>query len=91
MVSATKDSLVKLLKNVKATKDPKIYQMLWTFLKDEAKILPKPNSKLCDFSMTLGSFPKVKPLFENDPSNYRPTSQLPLLFEVFEKELFYIK
>ena len=57
--------------------------------------MAKPISKLCNLSMTLGSFPdackiaKVKPLFKKgsktDPSNYRPISLLPLLSKVFER------
>ena len=55
----------------------------------------KPISELYNLSMALGSFPdaskiaKVKPLFKKgsktDPSNYRPTSLLPLLSKLFER------
>ena len=58
------------------------------FLKDRAR-------ELCNFSMTLGSFPdacniaKVKPPFKKgsktDPSNYWPISLLPLSSKVFKR------
>ena len=93
--STTEGYLFKLLKNVEVTKDSAIDQISGKFLKDWARILAKPISELYNLSMTLGSFPdaskiaKVKPLFKKgsktDPSNYRPTSLLPLLSKLFER------
>ena len=58
--STSESFLFKLLKNVevrKATGDQRIDQVSGKFLKDGAWILAKPISKLCNLSMTLGSFP----------------------------------
>ena len=89
MDSTTEGYLFKLLKNVEVTKAAGIDQISGKFLKDGARILAKPISELWNLSKTLGSFPdackiaKVKPLFKKgsktDPSNYGPTSLLPLL------------
>ena len=93
--SITEGYLLNVLKNIEATKTAGIDQISGKFLKDGARILAKPVSELCSFSMALGSFPdackiaKVKPLFKKssktDPSNYRPISLLPLLSKVFER------
>ena len=93
--ATTEGYLFNILKNVEATKAAGIDQISGKFFKDGARILAKPISELCNFSMTLGSFPdackiaKVKPLFKKglktDPSNYRPISLLPLLSRVFER------
>ena len=93
--SITEGYLFNVLKNVEVTKAAGIDQISGKFLKDGARVLPKPISKLCNLSMALGSFPdackiaKVKPLFKKgsktNPSNYRPISLLPLLSKVFER------
>ena len=93
--SLTEGYLFDSLKNVEVTKAAGLDQISGKFLKDEAQILTKPISELCNLSMALGSFPdackiaKVKPLFKKssktDPSYYRPISLLPLLSKVFEK------
>ena len=95
MDSITEGYLSNLLNNVEITKSAGLDQISGKFLKDGARILAKPISKLCNLSMALGSLPdackmaKVKPLFKNgsktDPSNYRPISLLPLLSKAFEK------
>ena len=92
--STTEGYLFNILKNVEVTKAEGIDQISGKFLKDGAQILAKSISELCNYSMTLGSFPdackiaKVKPLFKKgsktDPSNNRPVSLLPLLCKVFE-------
>ena len=65
------------------------------FLKDGAKFLAKPNSDLCNHSVTSENFPglckvaKLKPLYEKgsltQPCNYKPMPLLPLIFKVIEK------
>ena len=84
-----------ILKNVEVTKASGIDQISGKFLKDRARILVKPISKLCNLSMVLRSFPdackiaKLKSLIKKgsktDPSNYRLMSLLPLLSKVFER------
>ena len=91
----TEGYLFNVLKNVEVTKAAGLDQISGKFLKDGVRILAKPISELCNFSMALGSFSnackiaKVKPLFKKgsktDPSNYRPISLLPLLSKVFER------
>ena len=65
------------------------------FLKDDADILARPISHLCNLSIKLNSFPrsckiaKVEPLFKKgsktDPQNYRPISLLPILSKIIER------
>ena len=65
------------------------------FLKDGAKFLAKPNSDLCNHSVTSENFPglckvaKLKPLYEKgsltQPCNYKPMPLLLLIFKVIEK------
>ena len=70
--STTEDCLFQLLKSAEVTKTAEIDQSLATFLEDGSRILTKPISELCNFSMTLDSFPdsckmaKVKALFKKD-------------------------
>ena len=72
-------------------------QVLTIFLeeKDGAVILAKPVTKIRNLSIKSGVFPdpcklaKLKPIFKKcsriDPSNYRPTSLLPLISKIFVK------
>ena len=95
MDSITEGYLFNILKNVEVTKAAGIDQISKFFLKDGAQILAKPISELYNLFMALGSFPntckiaKVKPLFKKgsktDPSNYKPTSLLPLFSKDFER------
>ena len=65
------------------------------FLKDDADILARPISQLCNLSIKLNSFPrscevaKVKLLFKKgsktDPQKYRPISLLPILSKIIER------
>ena len=78
--SITEGYLFNVLKNVEVTKAAGLDQISGKFLKDGVRILAKPISELCNFSMALGSVPdackttKVKPLFKKgsktDSSNY---------------------
>ena len=52
----TEGYFFKLLKNVETTKAAGTYQILQKLLKYGARVLAKPISKLCNLSMTLGSF-----------------------------------
>ena len=76
--------LFKLLKKDKVTKAAGIYKISGKLLKDVARILAKPISKLCNLSMTLRSFPdvckivKVKQLFK---VLFRVLPVLPKVFE----------
>ena len=59
-----------VLKNVEVTKAAGLDQVSGKFLIDEAQVLAKPISELCNLSMPLGSFldackiAKVKPIFK---------------------------
>ena len=65
------------------------------FLKDEANILAKTISKICNLSIKYSVFPtdcqvaKLKPLCKKGsttlPINYRPISLLPLISNIIEK------
>ena len=65
------------------------------FLKDEANILAKTISKICNLSIKYSVFPtdcqfaKLKPLCKKGsttlPINYRPISLLPLIPNIIEK------
>ena len=66
-----------------------------SFLKDDAKILFKLISEICNLSISHGIFPnaskvaKLKPIFKKGKkvhlSNYRPISLLPLISKMIEK------
>ena len=85
----------KILRSTNIRKATGIDDLLGRFLKDGSRVLSKPISKLCNFSIKLGSFPdsckiaKLKPLFKKgsktNPSNYRPISLLPLISKIIEK------
>ena len=94
--STAEGYLFNILKNVEVTKVAGIDQISVKVLKDGARILAKPISKLCNLSMKLESFPdacqiaKVKPLFKKGSKTdpifyYRPIFLLPLLSKVFER------
>ena len=57
MDSITEGYLFNVLKNVEVTKAAGLDQISGKFLKDEARILAKPLSELCNLFMALGSFP----------------------------------
>ena len=77
------------MENIEISKGSGIDKLPRKFLKDCAKILSKPISEICNFSISHGIFPnackvaKLQPIFKKgkkvDPSNYRPLLSLPLI------------
>ena len=88
----------KILRSTNIRKAAGIDDLSGRFMKDGSRILSKPISELCNFSIKLGSFPdpckiaKLKPLLKNgsksNPSNYRPISLLPLISKIIEKLIY---
>ena len=78
------------MENIEISKGSGIDKLPRKFLKDCAKILSKPISEICNFSISHGIFPnackvaKLKPIFRKgkkvDPSNYRS-----LISKIIEK------
>ena len=68
------------------------------FLKDEAEILAKPLSSICNLSITSNFFrnackfaimkPIIKKDKKTDPSNYRPILLLPLISKVLLRVIY---
>ena len=57
------------------------------FLKDGADVLDKPVTDICNFSISLNSFPrafKLKKGQKTNVSNYRPISLMQILSKVTE-------
>ena len=91
----SEDSVLKILKNMDENKAAGVDNLSGKFLKDEATILAKPLSQICNLSIKYSKFPndckiaKLKPLFKRgsktDPKNYRPISLLPLISKIIEK------
>ena len=83
------------MKNIEISKASGIGKPPGRFLKDGAKILPKPISEIYNLSISHGIFPnackvaKLKPIFKKgkkvEPSNYRPISLLPLISKIIEE------
>ena len=83
------------MENIEISKGSGIDKLPRKFLKDCAKILSKPISEICNFSISHGIFPnackvaKLKPIFKKgkkvEPSNYRPISLLPLISKIIEE------
>ena len=73
--------------NIESSKAARVDKFSGRFLKDDANILAKHISALCNLSISKGVFPsackvaKLKPIFKKrkktDPANYRPISLLP--------------
>ena len=95
LASVSENSVQTIFKATQVSKASGIDNLSGRFLKDEAKVLPKPISDLCNLSITSGKFPdpckvaKLKPLYKKgsvtEPCNYRPISLLPLISKVIEK------
>ena len=81
--------------NIESSKAAGVDKLSGRYLKDDANILAKPISALCNLSISQGVFPsackvaKLKPIFKKgkktDPSNYRPMSLLPSVSKIIER------
>ena len=88
-------TILTIFKNTKVSKAAALDNLSGCFLKDDAKVLDKPVTDLCNLSITSGKFPdsckyvKLKPIYKKgsltEASNYRPISLLPLISKVIEK------
>ena len=91
----SEDYILKFLKNINEDKAAGIENLPGKFLKDEAAVLAKPISQICNLSIKYSHFPidckiaKLKPLFKKGsrtaPKNYRSISLLPLISKIIEK------
>ena len=89
------EKILSILKDLNHSKAAGTDNLLGKFLKDDAHVLARPISRLCNLSIKLNSFPrsckiaKVKPLLKKgsrtDPQNYRPISLLLLLSKIIER------
>ena len=95
LLETSREKISSILKGLNPSKAAGIDNLSGKFLKDDAHVLARPISQLCNLSIKLNSFPrsckiaKVKPLFKRgskmDPQNYRPISLLPLLSKIIER------
>ena len=93
--NVTEDFVLNLLKDMTEDKATGIDKLSGKLLKDEANILAKPISKICNLSIKYSVFPtdcqvaKLKTLYKKGfitlSRNYRPISLLPLISKVIEK------
>ena len=82
------------MKGLNTSKAAGIDNLLGKFLKDDAHVLARPISQLCNLSIKLNSFQrsckiaKFKPLFKKNSNtgspNYHPISLLLLLLKIIE-------
>ena len=80
------ETVLKIIQDLDENKAASLYNLSGKFLKDEATVLPKPISQICNISIKYSIFPsdckiaKLKPLFKKGsktaPKNYR---RIPLL------------
>ena len=88
-------TILTIFKNTKVSKAAALDNLSGCFLKDDAKVLDKPITDLCNLSITSGKFPgsckyvKLIPIYKKgsltEASNYRTRSLLPLISKVIEK------
>ena len=68
--NTSKEKVFKIMENIEISKASGIDKLPGRFLKDDAKILSKPNSEICKLSISHGIFPnackvaKLKPVFK---------------------------
>ena len=95
LLATEKDYVLKILRDINASKTTGIDRLPGRFLKDGADVLAKPVTYICNLSIFLNKFPrafklvKVKPFSKKgrktNLSNYQPISLLPILSKVTEK------
>ena len=95
LASVSEKSIPTILKATQVSKAAGLDGLFGRFLKDGAKILAKPISDLCNFSINSEKSPdsckvaKLRLLYKKgsltQPYNYRPISLLPLISKVMEK------
>ena len=93
--NTSEEKVLKIITNIESSKAAGLDKLSSSFLRDDANILAKPISKLCNLSISQGVFPnsrkvaKLKPIFKKnkkmDPSNYRPISLLPSISKIIER------
>ena len=91
----SQETVLKFLQDLNENKAARLDNLSDKFLKDEATVLAKPVSQICNLCIKYSTFPsdckkaKLKPLFKIGskaaPKNYRPISLLPLVSKTIEK------
>ena len=95
LLPTEKDYILKILRDIDTSKAASIDRLPGRFLNDDANVLAKAVTDICNLFISLNKFPsafklaKVKPIFKKgqktNVSNYRPISLLPILSKVIEK------
>ena len=95
LATVPENTILTILKNTKVSKAAGLDNLSDRFLKDGAKVLTKPITDLCNFSITSGKISdscklaKLKPIYKKgsltEASNYRSLSLLRLMSKVIEK------
>lgn len=90
--------IITIIKQLKSKNSSGYDEITSKILKASSKVIAKPLSYLCNFSLFNGVFPErlkysvVIPLFKKgdrtSPENYRPISLLPVFSKVFEKVIY---
>ena len=93
--STEKDYVLTILRENKTSKAAGIDRLAGRFLKDDADVLGKPVTDICNLSIYLNKFPnafnlaKAKPIFKKErktnASNYQAIFLLPIHSKVIEK------
>ena len=95
LATVPENTILTIFKNTKVSKAAGLDNLSDRFLKDGAKVLTKPITDLCNFSITSGKISgscklaKLKPIYKKgsltEASNYRSLSLLRLMSKVIEK------